>query len=46
MKIQKSEFSITKLRIEPVFDGTNTTITEYSVVDSFGNVWMIGKKRM
>lgn len=29
-------------RIEPVFDGKQTSVTEYKVVDEFGNTVFIG----
>jgi hypothetical protein len=31
-------------RIEPVFDGINTAVSQYKVVDVHGNIWFYGNK--
>ncbi len=33
-----------RLKIEPVFDGISTAVTQYKVTDDNGSIWMIGTK--
>ena len=33
-----------KLRIEPFYSGESTAVTQYKVVDEFGNIWFIGER--
>ena len=33
-----------RLKIEPVFDGTSTAITQYKVTDDNGSIWIIGTR--
>ena len=33
-----------KFRIEPVYSGESTCVTQYKIIDYIGNVWFIGTK--
>lgn len=33
-----------RLKIEPVFDGISTAVTQYKVTDDLGSIWMVGTR--
>jgi hypothetical protein len=33
-----------RLKIEPVFDGISTSVSQYKVTDDLGSIWMIGTR--
>ena len=33
-----------KLKIEPVYDGISTAVTQYKVTDDLSSIWMIGSR--
>ena len=33
-----------KLKIEPVYDGISTAVTQYKITDDLGSIWMQGTR--
>lgn len=33
-----------RLKIEPVYDGISTAVTQYKITDDLGSIWMQGKR--
>jgi len=33
-----------RLKIEPVFDGISTAVSQYKITDDLGSVWMVGTR--
>ena len=33
-----------RLKIEPIYDGISTAITQYKITDDLGSIWMVGTR--
>lgn len=33
-----------RLKIEPVFDGVSTAVSQYKVTDDLGSIWIVGTR--
>ena len=33
-----------RLKIEPVYDGISTAVTQYKITDDLGSIWMVGTR--
>jgi hypothetical protein len=33
-----------RLKIEPIYDGISTAVTQYKITDDLGSVWMVGTR--